>query len=144
MMNITTVVSLRGLAAEAEYGLAVVFLYLFAALCFLVPVSLCAAELATGWPQKGGVFRWIGQAFGDRYGLLAIFLQWLATTICFPTMLIFTAVALAYALPFPGADAHLASNAFYTLVSCCSSIGWRPGLTCAASGRHHASAPSPG
>ncbi|AIJ08983.1 MULTISPECIES: putative glutamine/gamma-aminobutyrate antiporter GadC [Edwardsiella] len=115
MMNITTVVSLRGLAAEAEYGLAAVFLYLFAALCFLVPVSLCAAELATGWPQKGGVFRWIGQAFGDRYGLLAIFLQWLATTICFPTMLIFTAVALAYALPLPGADAHLASNAVYTL-----------------------------
>ena len=116
MMNITTVVSLRGLAAEAEYGLAAVFFYLFAALCFLVPVSLCAAELATGWPQKGGVFRWIGQAFGDRLGLLAIFLQWLATTICFPTMLIFTAVALAYALPLPGADAHLASNALYTLV----------------------------
>ena len=81
MMNITTVVSLRGLAAEAEYGLAAVFFYLFAALCFLVPVSLCAAELATGWPQKGGVFRWIGQAFGDRLGLLAIFLQWLATWI---------------------------------------------------------------
>ncbi|ADO48567.1 putative glutamine/gamma-aminobutyrate antiporter GadC [[Enterobacter] lignolyticus] len=116
MMNITTVVSLRGLAAEAEYGLAAVFFYLFAALCFLVPVSLCAAELATGWPQKGGVFRWIGQAFGDRFGLLAIFLQWLATTICFPTMLIFTAVALAYALPLPGADAQLASSALYTLI----------------------------
>lgn len=116
MMSITTVVSLRGLAAEAEYGLAAVFFYLFAALCFLVPVSLCAAELATGWPQKGGVFRWTGQAFGDRFGLLAIFLQWLATTICFPTMLIFAAVALAYALPLPGTDAQLASSALYTLV----------------------------
>lgn len=115
MMNITTVVSLRGLSAEAEYGLTSVFFYLFAALFFLVPVSLCAAELATGWPQKGGVFRWVSQAFGDRLGLIAIFLQWLATTICFPTMLIFAAVSLAYSLPLHGGNGHLAENALYTL-----------------------------
>lgn len=116
MMNITTVVSLRGLSAEAEYGLTSVFFYLFAALFFLVPVSLCAAELATGWPQKGGVFRWISQAFGDRLGLVAIFLQWLATTICFPTMLIFAAVSLAYSLPLHSEGSILAGNALYTLV----------------------------
>lgn len=34
LMNITTVVSLRGLAAESEYGLSAVFFYLFAALFF--------------------------------------------------------------------------------------------------------------
>ncbi len=96
VMNITTVLSTRGLAPEAEYGLTSIFYYLFAAVCFLVPVSLVAAELATGWPQKGGVFNWISAAYGKRAGFVAIYLQWLATTICFPTMLIFIAVSIAF------------------------------------------------
>lgn len=53
IMNIVAVVSLRGLPAEAEYGLSSIFYYLFAAVFFLIPVSLVAAELATGWPEKG-------------------------------------------------------------------------------------------
>lgn len=56
IMNIVAVVSLRGLPAEAEYGLSSIFYYLFAAVFFLIPVSLVAAELATGWPEKGGYF----------------------------------------------------------------------------------------
>ncbi|EPG7242788.1 putative glutamine/gamma-aminobutyrate antiporter GadC, partial [Morganella morganii] len=60
VMNIVAVVSLRGLPAEAEYGLSAIFYYLFAAVFFLIPVSLVAAELATGWSEKGGVFRWVG------------------------------------------------------------------------------------
>ena len=46
IMNIVAVVSLRGLPAEAEYGMSSAFYYLFAALVFLIPVSLVAAELA--------------------------------------------------------------------------------------------------
>ncbi len=56
IMNIVAVVCLRGLPAEAEYGLSSIFYYLFAAVFFLIPVSLVAAELATGWPEKGGYF----------------------------------------------------------------------------------------
>ena len=39
IMNIVAVVSLRGLPAEAEYGMSSAFYYLFAALAFLIPVS---------------------------------------------------------------------------------------------------------
>ena len=60
IMNIVAVVSLRGLPSEAEYGLSSIFYYIFAAIFFLIPVSLVAAELATGWSEKGGVFRWVG------------------------------------------------------------------------------------
>ena len=37
IMNITAVVSLRGLPAEAVYGLSSAFYYLFAAVVFLIP-----------------------------------------------------------------------------------------------------------
>jgi putative glutamate/gamma-aminobutyrate antiporter len=96
VMNIVAVVSLRGLPAEAEYGLASTFYYLFAALFFLAPVGLVAAELATGWPEEGGMFRWVGEAFGSRWGFLAIFMVFIEGCIWFPTILTFAAVTLAY------------------------------------------------
>ena len=116
VMNITAVVSLRGLPAEATYGLTSVFYYIFAAIFFLIPVSIVAAELATGWPQKGGVFRWVGEAFGPRWGFLAIFLVWVESTIWFPTVLTFGAVALAFTGPDHRWDSALAANKLYTIV----------------------------
>ena len=66
IMNVTAVVSLRGLPAEAEYGVSSAFYYLFAALVFLIPTALVAAELAAMFSNKqGGVFRWVGEAFGN-------------------------------------------------------------------------------
>ena len=116
IMNIVAVVSLRGLPAEAEYGLSSAFYYLFAALVFLIPVSLVAAELAALFPyQQGGMFRWIGEAFGRKLGFLGIWLQWIESTIWFPTVLTFGAVSLAFIGMDHVADSHLASNRYYTI-----------------------------
>lgn len=116
MMNFTAVVSLRGMPAEAEYGLASIFYYLFAAVFFLIPVGLVAAELATGWPEKGGVFRWVGEAFGARWGFVAIFLLWIESTIWFPTVLTFAGVALAFIGPHQRWDVALSGNKTYIVI----------------------------
>ena len=90
IMNITAVVSLRGLPAEAIYGPSSAFYYLFAAIVFLIPTAMVAAELAAMFSDKeGGVFRWVGEAFGPRTGFLAIWLQWIESTIWYPTVLTF-------------------------------------------------------
>lgn len=116
IMNIVAVVSLRGLPAEAEYGMSSAFYYLFAALVFLIPVSLVAAELAAMFPyQQGGMFRWIGEAFGSKAGFLGIWLQWIESTIWFPTVLTFGAVSLAFIGMDHVADSHLAANKIYTI-----------------------------
>lgn len=61
IMNVTAVVSLRGLATEAIYGIQSAFYYLFAAVVFLIPTAMVAAELAAMFATKqGGVFRWVG------------------------------------------------------------------------------------
>ncbi|MEJ2895744.1 putative glutamine/gamma-aminobutyrate antiporter GadC [Bordetella avium] len=116
IMNIVAVVSLRGLPAEAEYGLSSIFYYIFAAVAFLVPVSLVAAELATGWPQKGGVFRWVGEAFGPRMAFLSMFMLWIEVTVWFPTALTFAAVSLAFVGPDQRWDEALSANKGFVLV----------------------------
>lgn len=116
IMNVTAVVSLRGLAAEAEYGLSSAFYYLFAAVVFLIPTSFVAAELAAMFQDKqGGVFRWVGEAFGKRTGFVAIWLQWVESTIWYPTVLTFGAVSLAFIGTDSAKDMALASNKVYTL-----------------------------
>ena len=115
MMNMVAVVSLRGLPAEAEYGLSSIFYYLFAAVVFLIPVSLVAAELATGWPEKGGVFRWVGEAFGPRWAFVAMFMLWIEVTVWFPTGLTFGAVSLAFIGPDQTWDQALSANNMFVL-----------------------------
>lgn len=116
IMNVTAVVSLRGLPAEAEYGLSSAFYYLFAAIVFLIPTSLVAAELAAMFKDKqGGVFRWVGEAFGKKWGFLAIWLQWIESTIWYPTVLTFGAVAIAFIGMDQAYDMSLASNKLYSL-----------------------------
>ncbi|MBO7186653.1 MAG: amino acid permease [Alistipes sp.] len=117
IMNVTAVVSLRGLATEAIYGPASAFYYLFAAIVFLIPTAMVAAELAAMFSTKqGGVFRWVGEAFGARAGFLAIWLQWIQSTIWYPTVLTFGAVSIAFIGTDAVADEALASNRLFTLI----------------------------
>ena len=117
IMNVTAVVSLRGLATEAIYGLQSAFYYLFAAIVFLIPTAMVAAELAAMFADKqGGVFRWVGEAFGARAGFLAIWLQLIQSTIWYPTVLTFGAVSIAFIGMDTTTDAALASNRLFTLI----------------------------
>ena len=118
IMNITAVVSLRGLPSEAIYGPSSAFYYIFAAIVFLIPTALVAAELAAMFSNKqGGVFRWVGEAFGPRTGFLAIWLQWIESTIWYPTVLTFGAVSIAFIGMDASHDALLASNKVFTLIT---------------------------
>ncbi|MBR4995859.1 MAG: amino acid permease [Alistipes sp.] len=117
IMNVTAVVSLRGLPSEAVYGLSSAFYYLFAAIVFLIPTAMVAAELAAMFADKqGGVFRWVGEAYGPRIGFLAIWLQWIESTIWYPTVLTFGAVSIAFIGMNDAHDAALASNKLFTIV----------------------------
>ena len=117
IMNVTAVVSLRGLAAESVYGLSSAFYYLFAAIVFLIPTALVAAELAAMFADKqGGVFRWVGEAMGARMGFLAIWIQWIQSTIWYPTVLTFGAVSIAFIGMDQTHDMVLASNKVFTLI----------------------------
>lgn len=110
MINVAIIMSLRGLPLMAKEGLTMIFYILFSAILFLIPISLVSAELAAGWPQEGGVYRWVKEAFGSKLGFTAIWLQWIQNTIWYPTVLAFTAGALSYLF----LDPALASNKVFT------------------------------
>lgn len=86
----------------AESGPGLIFYLLICGIFWFLPVALCSAELATikGY-QEGGIFGWIRNLLGEKYGFAAIFFQWFQVTVGFVTMIYFIIGALAYALKLP-------------------------------------------
>lgn len=118
MISVAAIVDLRGLPLMASVGLSSIFFYVAAALLFLIPSGLVCAELATTFPQAGGIYLWVRRAFGDNLGLLAIWLEWINNVISFPAALSSMAATLAYLV-----NPQLAQNKLYIFM-CTFIILW--------------------
>lgn len=112
MINCAAVASLKNLPAMAEYGLAMVFFYAISVCFFLIPTALISAELATGFPEEGGIFNWVNRALGERFGFLAVWLQYISNAVSFPSALAYIAALIAYAINKP----ELANNSLYVFL----------------------------
>jgi len=108
-LMVAAVASVRSLPGMAVYGLGSVFLYLVPALVFFIPVSLVAAELGTGW--NGGIYGWVKQAYGEKWGFFVMWFLWLEVVTWYPTALAFGASTLAYMF-----DPELAKSGPFTAV----------------------------
>ncbi len=111
MINVAAVFSLRNAPGQADYGFAVVFYLLCTAVFFFIPSALVSAELASAYPQRGGVYLWVKRAFGPKWGFVAIFMQWIENVPYFPAIFAFTATAAAYVFHPP-----LAESKFFVVV----------------------------
>jgi glutamate:GABA antiporter len=109
VLTVGSVGNLGSAPPLAVLGLASVFLYVVPALVFLVPTSLVAAELASGWP--GGVYNWVSQGISAPVGLLAVWCEFAQTIFFYPALLAYVASTLAYVV-----DPGLASNGIYNAV----------------------------
>src|SRR6516225_10842474 len=109
LLTVGSVGYLGSAPALSVFGLASVFLYVLPALVFLVPVSLVAAELASGW--QGGVYNWVREGISAPMGLLAVWCQFAQTIFYYPALLAYVASTLAYVF-----DPGLASNGVYNAI----------------------------
>lgn len=86
----------------ATSGFSLVFFLLLGGLLWFVPLGLCSAEMATveGW-EEGGVFSWVSNTLGERWGFAAITFGYLQIAIGFIPMLYFVLGCLSYILKWP-------------------------------------------
>jgi glutamate:GABA antiporter len=109
LLTVGSVGYLGSAPALAVFGLASVLLYVVPALVFLLPVSLVAAELASGW--QGGVYNWVEKGISAPMGLLAVWCEFAQTIFYYPALLAYVAGTLAYVI-----DPALAGNGVYNAV----------------------------
>lgn len=112
MINVIAVDSIRTLTFAAVYGYSLVFFYFLAALFFFIPTALISSELGTGWPNRGGIYVWVREAFGKKWSLIVIWLNWIYNLIWYPTILALMAGTFTYFF-----DPELANNRLYMCTS---------------------------
>lgn len=98
MINVAAICSIKNWPLTAEYGFSSLFYFIVSSALFFIPTSLVSAELATGWPERGGVYVWVREAFGHRAGFLAVWLLWIENVVWYPTILSFIAGVIAFSL----------------------------------------------
>lgn len=118
LLIVTAIDSIRNFPASALFGPSLIFFFIISAIVFLIPTSLVAAELSAAFPEKGGVYHWVNRAFGAKWAMLAIWLQWINTMVWYPTILSFIAGAAAYLI-----NPDLVQNKAY-LISCILIVFW--------------------
>ena len=86
----------------ATSGFSLVFFLLLGGILWFIPLGLCSAEMATvkGW-EEGGVFAWVSNTLGERWGFAAISFGYLQIAIGFIPMLYFVLGCLSYILKWP-------------------------------------------
>lgn len=96
LISLASIISIRSLPMMASTGLHLIFFYAAATLFYLIPSSMIYAELASAWPQSGGIYAWSKNAFGEKAGLITVWTEWFNNIVGAPTSLAFLASAFAY------------------------------------------------
>lgn len=98
MINIIAIDNLRSPAFSAKFGTNLIGYYLLATVLFFLPVCLICAELASRYPEKGGIYVWIKRGLGKEIAFFTIWIQWIYNVIWFPSLMIFVWAILIHML----------------------------------------------
>jgi amino acid transporter len=103
LFSICAILVLDGLSASASIGAASLAWYLIVLLFFFIPYGLITAELGSAYPDQGGIYAWIGRAFGPRWAGRATWCYWACVPLGIPSVYVLFAGILSQ-LFFPGLD----------------------------------------
>ena len=77
LLTVSAILLLDTLSASASIGVSSITWWLIMGLAFFIPYGLISAELGTTYPEQGGIYSWIRDAFGKRWGTRVTWLYWL-------------------------------------------------------------------
>jgi amino acid transporter len=94
LFTVSAILLLDTLAAAASIGSSSVFWWLFLGLIFFVPFAMICAEMGCTYPEQGGIYAWVRNAFGGRWGSRVSWGYWVNTTVWIPAIFILFAGVL--------------------------------------------------
>lgn len=97
----------------AFFGLSGITFYAVAAILFFLPTGLVAAELAGGWPERGGIFRWVGEGLGKGWGFLCLCVLWFNFVVNYGSGIPSNAATIGFFTPFYDWAVHFAEHPKY-------------------------------
>jgi amino acid transporter len=98
LFNVAVVAGVRGFSGAAQAGSIALPLFVLCIALFFVPMAIVVASLGRRFPEEGGFYVWIREAFGERTAFLCAWAYSIAMLVYFPVLLIFGASVLPHVL----------------------------------------------
>jgi glutamate:GABA antiporter len=74
---VSGILVLDTVAAGAAIGVQGLTFWIILGVFFFLPYALLTAELGSAWPQEGGIYVWVREAFGPMWGAMTAWLYWI-------------------------------------------------------------------
>ncbi|MBR4414567.1 MAG: amino acid permease [Aeriscardovia sp.] len=114
MMNVSMIAGLANDPQQAFYGLSSITFFFIGSIFFFIPTALVCAEMATGWSQRGGIFRWVGEAMGKGWAFTCLIILWMQSSIAMAMSIpSFSATILFYTPDFGKAVAFAENSSAF-------------------------------
>jgi len=88
LFTVSAILLLDTLAAAASIGASSIFWWLFLGLIFFVPFAMICAEMGCTYAEQGGIYAWVRNAFGGRWGSRVSWSYWVNTAVWIPAIFI--------------------------------------------------------
>lgn len=82
-------------AASAAIGVQAMGWWILSIVLFFLPYGLVTAELGSAWPQEGGIYVWVREAYGPFWGTLTSWLYWINVAYWMPSVYVLFSGVLA-------------------------------------------------
>ena len=122
----TAILLVDQIALSAAVGPYAVFWWLVTLVLFMLPNNLVTAEMGSGYPEQGGIYTWVRDAFGTRWAARITWAYWVNIALWVPSVFIMFAGLLS-AMFFPELTLwhQIGIGLFFIAVTClvnCSPI----------------------
>lgn len=95
LFTVCAVLVVDTLTASAAIGPSSISWWIITLVLFFVPYGMITAELGTTYPQEGGLYVWIKNAFGERWAARSTWLYWVNVALWMPSVYILFAGVFA-------------------------------------------------
>jgi glutamate:GABA antiporter len=98
LFNLVAVLNISWVATAAKAGPSSITLWLLGAILFFVPQGLAVIQLASSFPEEGGIYSWTKREFGEGHGFVCGWCYWINNVLFYPTLLLSAAVAATFVI----------------------------------------------
>jgi amino acid transporter len=86
LFTVCAILTIDTLASSAAMGYSWFSWWAITMVVFFIPYGLITAELGSAWPGEGGVYIWVREAFGPRWGSTVAWMYWINNAYWIPSV----------------------------------------------------------
>jgi amino acid transporter len=88
LFSVSAILVADTVAASAAIGVQGLGFWVALGLVFFIPYGFITAELGSAWPDEGGIYVWVKEAFGPGWGTVTSWMYWVNVALWAPSVFV--------------------------------------------------------